>query len=1257
MKHKLLTLLLTALMSQTGMNAWAQTTYEIGNADGLVAFAAVVNSGETTANAVLTDDIDMTGVAWNTPIGDWNTGSVTSAYCGHFDGQGHTISGLTYTTKKNYHGFFGVISTGALIENFTIYGTITSSVATSGVVGYARDATPTIRNVHSYLNINNTRAGSRLGGILGSSVNGTIVVENCTYSGTLDGNDAGGNGNYGGIVGYVNNNSAAHLKVTNCLFDGELKNTAGTPGNCTFGGMVGYAGANIVDIVIKNCLSIGTVQSAVTGQFFGAVKNAACSIINSFYQGDKINGAASGAVTPSTQEVTKVTDAQLASGEICFLLNESASGGTNWFQTLMDDDYPFPYNGGFHDPIYANGQQHCDGSAYEGTSYSNDNLGMVTDDHDFVDGFCSYCNTLDETYMTANEGVFEIGTSAQLKWFAAYVNQVDHAANAVLTADLDMEGVEVAVIGNNPTNAFKGTFDGQGYEISNYSLTIDGTFIASYGYGMFGNTNGATIKNFTIDGDITFTGSGSGDFGGALVGWPDGSTLIQNIKSSINIDSHVYSHIGGIVGSLRTATIDRCEYAGHLNGYASGNGVAGIAGYTNNGTITNCIFSGIVEGTGSGYFTGILGYVNNTNATMKNCLSYGTVTNGNSSYVGALVARLNNIGTYSNNYYVGTKGIGGGNKSTDETFVANTIKITTEQLANGEACYLLNGDQSDIVFFQTLPDDNVPTLDATHGIVYQNGYVCPNGHPQDCVTYNNTSGSSSIRPHNYVDGFCAYCETLDEDYIIPNADDFLEIGTPAQLKWFAVYANQVEPASNALLTADINLTGVTMLSIGNSSVAYAGEFDGQGNAISNFEATSAGYGGFFGKTNGATIKNFSIDGILTVTAGTGSGVVGWAENSTISNIHSALVVEIPNNGTHHTGGVVGSARGNNTIDRCTFSGSMTVAAGSTDNFAGVVSYVTHTSTTRDEVTNCANYGDITFYDAGCAAGGVLGYLNSPNVIINNCLSVGELIFAGEGSPKYGGAILGRTKNTNFAKITNNFWLEGSAYASSKNDSGVDALATESSTAELLASGEVTAKLGIAFRQNIGSDEVPVLDPTHNVVAEITAAGYATLYVPDTDVTIPEGVNAYTGVILNEGWLHLNDVSEAIAADEAVVLKGEAGFYSFVPTTGATKTEGNVLKGAAEDTDAAGKYILAKHGENPVGFYKTTSGFIKAGKAYLEAASEVKGYIFQFGDDATGIAEIENGKLKVEGSIYNVAGQKLAKMQKGINIVGGKKVLK
>ncbi|MBR5394728.1 MAG: hypothetical protein IK144_06540 [Bacteroidaceae bacterium] len=317
---------------------------QLGTAEDVVNFAKVINDGtekseNTFIDAVLTDDIDLSGVipaeGW-TPIGNWGAVSYGNAcYKGHFDGQGYSITGFNTVTPVNNFGFFGVISTGAVIENFSIYGTITNSIKTGGAIGFARDDNPTIRNVKSYLTINNTSVGARLGGILGTSFSGsTVNIDRCTFSGTIDGNDNAGNGNYGGIVGYTQNNATTILNVTNCLFDGKLINTAATPGGCTFGGIVGYIGAGPL-VTVKNCLSIGTVQSQVTGQFFGAVKNTTCSILNSYYKGANINGSASTVELPAEQlTVTKVNDEQLASGEIAMALGEAFS------QTVGEDAYP-----------------------------------------------------------------------------------------------------------------------------------------------------------------------------------------------------------------------------------------------------------------------------------------------------------------------------------------------------------------------------------------------------------------------------------------------------------------------------------------------------------------------------------------------------------------------------------------------------------------------------------------------------------------------------------------------------------------------------------------------------------------------------------------------------------------------------------------------------------------------------------------------------------------------------------------------------
>ena len=82
-------------------------------------------------------------------------------------------------------------------------------------------------------------------------------------------------------------------------------------------------------------MSIGSVQSAITGQFFGAVKSNKCSIANSYYQGTNVNGSAS-TVTLGTQEVTLATAEQLASSEVVLAL------GIAWRQDLGTDAYPAP---------------------------------------------------------------------------------------------------------------------------------------------------------------------------------------------------------------------------------------------------------------------------------------------------------------------------------------------------------------------------------------------------------------------------------------------------------------------------------------------------------------------------------------------------------------------------------------------------------------------------------------------------------------------------------------------------------------------------------------------------------------------------------------------------------------------------------------------------------------------------------------------------------------------------------------------------
>ena len=203
--------------------------------------------------------------------------------------------------------------------------------------------------------------------------------------------------------------------------------------------------------------------------------------------------------------------------------------------------------------------------------------------------------------------------------------------------------------------------------------------------------------------------------------------------------------------------------------------------------------------------------------------------------------------------------------------------------------------------------------------------------------------------------------------------------------------------------------------------------------------------------------------------------------------------------------------------------------------------------------------------------------------------------------------------------------------------------------------------GSAFRQTIGTDTYPELDQTHGIVNKITAAGYTTQYIPDTDVTIPTGVKAYAGIISGD-YLSLVEIEDAISKDDAVILKGSEGYYNFMPTTGVSAAENNDLQGTEFDmlVTRSGIYALANL-NSAIGFYPVASNstvIIPKSKAYLDLGSSgVKGFTFLFDDDATAISDLKDSK-DLKAPIFNLAGQKIDNTcaRKGIYIVNGKKMV-
>ena len=141
----------------------------------------------------------------------------------------------------------------------------------------------------------------------------------------------------------------------------------------------------------------------------------------------------------------------------------------------------------------------------------------------------------------------------------------------------------------------------------------------------------------------------------------------------------------------------------------------------------------------------------------------------------------------------------------------------------------------------------------------------------------------------------------------------------------------------------------------------------------------------------------------------------------------------------------------------------------------------------------------------------------------------------------------------------------------------------------------------------------------------------------------------------------------VPANTGIVLHKDGGTdgYVFVPVTTEEPDDatGNLLvRGQGVDVPISysateRNYILYANATHPIGFYRANKSKIAEDRAYLvlpQGTPEVKSFVFGE-DNATGIQTIENAVE--DGVIYNIAGQRMSKMQKGINIVNGKKILK
>lgn len=346
------------------------------------------------------------------------------------------------------------------------------------------------------------------------------------------------------------------------------------------------------------------------------------------------------------------------------------------------------------------------------------------------------------------EKPYQIGTAAELYWFAGLVNgtlegvEKNASADAILTTDITVNNgvldankdlvsksdfIEWTPIGTSRDNAYTGTFDGKGYTVSGLYFNNP---ILSYSYvGLFGyiGANGKISNVGVLDSYFQFRMQGGG-----ICGKNDNGEL-QNCYNSSTVIGNYSTGTGGVCG-MNYGTVRDCKNTGSVRGTST---IGGVCGFNDSGKIENCFNEGIVSGTNRN-IGGVCG--NNDRGTTKCC--YNTASVSGLETVGGVcgsnrdgtITNCFNEGTVSGKYYVG--GVCGDNSyggTTNCYYLSGTAlggiegqdvngsaeKKSIKQFKSGEVAYLLTegkvlGEQ---VWGQQLGKDQYPVLGSDYKVI------------------------------------------------------------------------------------------------------------------------------------------------------------------------------------------------------------------------------------------------------------------------------------------------------------------------------------------------------------------------------------------------------------------------------------------------------------------------------------------------------------------------------------------------------------
>ena len=853
--------------------------YQIGTPSELLWLADRVNGGSGNQDAVLTNDIDMTGVKW-TPIG-----TKDSAFeWGEFDGQGHFITNLTVNDSSlEYAGLFGYVTDHATIKNLGVFGEFSGGKYVGGIAGYSENSE--ITNCFF------------IGTVSGTNTNGIAngdTIENCYFqSDSTDINartekqfksgevaellnmlpNGGTQEVWGQTIGAdaypcaLTSDNKVIRDYTNLGWHNHTNGTTeDTCPNCVktpkqengvyqistiqelywFSAYVNNTDSSIKaelanNITVNEDISaqkriiwtpIGTETKPFTGTFDGKGH-----IISGLVKENSTEPVGLFGVIGSGAEVSNVGVVN------CIFSSTADAGGIAGInEGTITDSYIYNISPGNGAPIAASGTGKTDNCFVLNTTNDPAEIAYKLNRSSQTWG----CKIGDDKLPTA------INEENRVYFGKTYHNHdkntlyCNDCCDFILTKPTEESGwYLISEPGNLAWFArlINGGIDAEDHTNAKAKLTEDLDFSAYTGY------------NWTPIGteDNPFSGIFDGN-----------SHTISGLKSSGADHAGLFGYADG--ASISKLIVNGCDFSGNKSAAA----MCGSVG-TNGVTFNFCgSYDNTLAETSTAGFAGISA----GKVTLDRCYTADRdkFSDGNNRV--------------SVSYAIS------GNAADDA--------MTEAQFKSGELTYALNNGLDKAVWFQTINTQAYPQFSGD--TVYKTS---------PCVSYTNDSAKTN-KPH--VIGDDDKCKVCGERGIPKkNSNGQYELSSKLHMLWFAKNFSSGE--DSAVLMDNIDMKDAEWTPIGTADKPFSGNFDGNGHTISGLNY-SGEYAGLFGYMNNGTISNIKLAD-SSFANGTASGGIcavnngGTIENCAVDNVAVS-------GGT--AGGICGQNSG--TITDCFFSGNV-----------------------------------------------------------------------------------------------------------------------------------------------------------------------------------------------------------------------------------------------------------------------------------------------------------------------------------------------